>query len=608
MTDKKTIITFEPVGLRVEAHANQTILNAAREAGIAITSVCGGAGTCGKCKVRIMRGEVRETAETECLTSEEKAQRVGLACRMQPASDALTVYIPPESLAVRQQLQVECHHALSTPDNDLQVLRLNPPAPTLEDLRDDATRVREHLESLLGREIVLPFTLLKNLSNELRAAQWDASAVVLRGRLVAALPTERRPFGLAVDMGTTKVAAYLVDLQEGRVVDSEGNVNGQTAYGEDVISRMGHANESPAQAEKLHQALCDTINSLIEILSKRNELIPEQWVDAVLVGNTAIHHLFAGLPVRQLGMAPYVPAVSAPIILEAGAIGLAIHPAASVYFPSILAGYVGCDHVAALTTEKVYEAEDTVMLCDIGTNTEITLRHNGQMCCCSCASGPAFEGAHLRQGMRASRGAIDHVVIRDGAIRCSTIEQAPPIGICGSGVLDALAQFLQQGMLTRPGGLDGTHDLVEMLGKERAVCLDRDAPVFITQSDVSVIQLAKGAIRAGIDILLEHAGITYQEVDRFILAGAFGTYIDPASAAAIGMIPPWPPTKVAQVGNAAGRGAVQMLLSDSTRSQALNLGDQMNYVELTAYPKFHQKLARAMLFGRSESPGTNTGR
>lgn len=597
MTTKKTMITFEPVGLRVEADAGRTILDAAREAGIAITSVCGGGGTCGKCKVRIMRGEVREVSGADCLSHEEKAQGICLACRTRPLGDALTVYIPPESLAVRQQLQVECNHVLSAPDNDLHVVRLNPALPTLEDLRDDATRVRQHVESILGREIVLPFALLRNLSNELRMAGWDTSAVVLRGRLTAVLPPERRPFGLAVDMGTTKVAAYLVDLQEGRVVDSEGNVNGQTAYGEDVITRMGHANESFAQAEKLRQALCDTINSLIKILGARNGLVQEQWVDAVLVGNTAIHHLFAGLPVRQLGMAPYVPAVSAPLVLEAGAIGLAIHPAASVYLPSILAGYVGCDHVAALTAEKLYAAGDTVMLCDIGTNTEITLRHNGQMCCCSCASGPAFEGAHIRQGMRASPGAVDHVIIRDGVIRCSSIEQAPPVGICGSGVLDALAQFLQQGMLTKPGGLDGAHDLVEMLGKERAVCLNRDAPLFITQSDVSVIQLAKGAIRAGIDILLEHAGITYQEVDRFILAGAFGTYIDPVSAATIGMIPPWPSTRVVQVGNAAGRGAVQMLLSDSTRLRALNLGDQMNYVELTAYPKFHQKLARAMLFG-----------
>ena len=597
MSDGKTIITFEPVGLRVEARMDQTLLEAARKAGIAITSICGGAGTCGKCRLQVMQGSVKGSEKPDMLSEEEKGQGVCLACRTWPASERLTVFIPPESLELRQQLQVECHHVFSRPDHDLHVVRLNPPPPTLEDLRDDATRVREQLETILTSGVEIPPVLLKTLSTDIRAMDWDATAVVLRGRLVAVLPRDRRAYGLAVDMGTTKVAAYLVDLRDGRVLDSEGAVNGQAAYGEDVISRMAYANESAEHAAAVRQALAATIHSLIDALSRRNRLIREQWVDVVLVGNTAIHHLFAGFPVRQLGMAPYVPAVSAPLIQDAAALELPVHPAAAVYLPSILAGYVGADHVAALMAENIMGAEDTVMLCDIGTNTEITLCHEGRMICCSCASGPAFEGAHIRQGMRAARGAVDHVVIRDGVIRCSTIEQAPPMGLCGSGILDALAQFAEQGILTRPGGLDERHPLVETWKGERAVCLDRDAALYVTQSDVSVIQLAKGAIRAGIDILLEHAGITWREVNRFVLAGAFGTYIDPESARKIGMIPPWPMGLIRQVGNAAGRGAVQLLLSDTQRLEALALRERMKYVELTVYPKFHQKLARAMLFG-----------
>lgn len=597
MIEKSSVITFEPIGKRVKAGADQTILDAAREAGIAVTSVCGGLGTCGKCKIRIIRGEVHaDGPQTEHITPSEWEQGTRMACRTQPRSEAVTVYIPPESLAVKQQLQVECHFAGSKPDNDLHLVRLNPIPPTLQDLRDDATRIREHLEKALQRRISIPPVLLKTMSNDLRTSDWDRMAVIVRGRLTALLPLDRRPYGLAVDMGTTKVAAYLVDIQEGQVMDSEGAMNGQAAYGEDVVSRIAYANESMQNAERLQAALCDTINTLVQTLSERNGLLPEQWVDAVLVGNTVIHHLFAGLPVRQLGMAPYVPAVTDPLVLEAGDMGLAIHPAAQVYLPSILAGYIGCDHVSALMAEAIPDAGDTVMLCDIGTNTEITLRHQGRMSCCSCASGPAFEGAHIRYGMRAARGAIDHVVIRDGMVHCSTIEQAKPIGLCGSGVLDALAQLLSAGVLSGPGGLDRNHALVESFGEERAVCLDRDAPVFFTQSDVSVLQLAKGAIRAGIDILLENEGITHREVDRFILAGAFGTYIDPESAVATGMFPPWAIPVIRQVGNAAGRGAVQFLLSDSTKERALAIRDHMNYMELTAYPKFNRKLASAMLF------------
>ncbi len=597
MTEPSCVITFEPIGLRVMAGPGRTLLEAARDAGIRMTSVCGGLGTCGKCRVQVIKGEVTAPrGDTAHITDTEWAQGVRLACLSIPRGDAVTVYIPPESLELRQQLQVECQFVRSAPDNDLQLVRLNPPAPTLSDLRDDVSRICDHLKSVLYRDITIPHALMKTLSNTVRAAGWDATAVVLRGRLTALLPANRKPFGLAVDMGTTKVAAYLVDLQEGRVVDSEGAMNGQAAYGEDVVSRIACANESRGNAERLRAVLCDTVNQLVQTLSERHGLIPEQWVDAVLVGNTVIHHLFAGFPVRQLGMAPYIPAVTEPITLEAENTGLSIHPAARVYLPSNLAGYIGCDHVAALTAEQIYDSDETVMLCDIGTNTEITLRHNGKMSCCSCASGPAFEGAHIKFGMRAACGAIDHVVIQQGRVTCTTIDQDQPVGLCGSGVLDAVAQSLAVGALSEAGGLIAGHPLVEAFGNERAVCLNRDAPVFLAQSDVSVIQLAKGAIRVGIDILLEDAGIQPHDVKRFILAGAFGTYIDPESALTIGMFPPWPSAVIHQVGNAAGRGAVHLLLSDSMKQRARTIRDHMHYVELTTYPKFSRKLAQAMLF------------
>jgi uncharacterized 2Fe-2S/4Fe-4S cluster protein (DUF4445 family) len=314
-----------------------------------------------------------------------------------------------------------------------------------------------------------------------------------------------------------------------------------------------------------------------------------------------MHHLFLGLPVRQLGLAPYVAAVSAPLDAKAQDIGLGFAPGATVHLLPNIAGFVGADHVAMLLATEAEEMADKVVVrIDIGTNTEITLSANGRLVACSTASGPAFEGAHIRDGMRAAEGAIERVRVSDGSVDYQTIGDGPPVGICGSGILDAIAQFKMAGILNRRGAMDKEHPLVRqsddgtevLLAAADATRHGRD--IVLNRKDVSEIQLSKGAMRAGIEILLEQFGLTADDIDAFIIAGAFGTYIDVASAITIGMFPSLPLERFRQVGNAAGIGAKLSLLSSKQRAQAATLATNVEYLELTNYPGFTNQFARAM--------------
>ncbi len=383
--------------------------------------------------------------------------------------------------------------------------------------------------------------------------------------------------GLAVDIGTTKLAAYLVDLGTGRTVAQAGAMNPQVAYGEDVISRIAYAGREPDGARTLQSALMGSLNQLLEEMRAAAQVERGQVLDAVLVGNTAMHHLAAGLPVEQLGRAPFSPATTEPLSLPAESLGLDLAPGSKVYLPPVVAGYVGADHLAMLLATGAWKLPGTVVALDIGTNTEISLAAGGKVACCSCASGPAFEGAHIREGMRAASGAVERARWSDGRILWQTIEGRPPVGICGSGILDVVAA-LQDGDLVKPNGalrLGDSYTLVPAAESGTG----RD--LVVTRKDVHEIQLAKSAIRCGVEILLDKAGLAAGDIERFIVAGAFGTYIDLRSAMRTGMFPSLPPERFEQVGNAAGAGARRMLVSTDERRVAEALAGRLDYVELT---------------------------
>jgi uncharacterized 2Fe-2S/4Fe-4S cluster protein (DUF4445 family) len=395
--------------------------------------------------------------------------------------------------------------------------------------------------------------------------------------------------GLAVDIGTTKLAAYLVNLETGATVARLGAMNPQIAFGEDVISRIAYDGHEPGGARKLQSLLLDTLNNLLAGMCTEAHVNSNLVLDAVLVGNTAMHHLVTGLPVEQLGHAPFAPAVTGSLSIPARKLGLNLGPKANVYLPPIIAGYVGADHVAMLlATDSLRPQGKNTIALDIGTNTEISLTENCQVTCCSCASGPAFEGAHIHEGMRAAPGAIERARWSNGKILWQTIASQPPVGICGSGILDVVAALLDSGLIKPTGALkidsERNQGIGYLLVPADQTGLGRE--LVVTRNDIHEIQLAKAAIRAGVETLLQEAGLIYANLDGFIVAGAFGTYLDLRSAVRIGMFPPLPLEKFRQVGNAAGVGAKQMLISVQKRLEAERLASRMGYVELTARPAF----------------------
>ena len=609
-------VDFEPVGRRTEINSGATLLEAAQAAGIELVAICGGMGICEGCRIRLARGELTPLTleEDVILTSDEIAKGYRLACQSVPLSD-VKIDIPPESLTTPQRLQLEGAEADVPLDPPVRAVELQVQVPTLHDLRSDLTRLKDALKEQGQPAQGADFPLLGRLSDDLRSANWTPRVIMKEDEIIAVYPSTGAPglqgvFGLAVDVGTTKLACYLVDLGSGKTAGRMGAMNPQIGYGEDVVSRIVYATEKPEGRKVLQARLMEALNQMVTDLCSEAKTTPEHVVEAAVVGNTAMHHLFAGLPVHQLGMAPYVPAVSQAMEIRAEALGLHLAPGAYVYLPANIAGYVGADHLAMDLSTGVGQVPGSrnIVALDIGTNTEISLESDGRIYSCSCASGPAFEGAHIREGMRAAPGAIERVTIVDGQFRIHTIGDKPPIGICGSGILDVIASMLKAGMLDSRGNLLADHPLVRLVDGKRAVLLapaeksGNGRDIYVTRHDVNEIQLAKGAIRAGIKVLLVEAGLAEgkkageEKLDQVIVAGAFGTYLDVGSAVKVGMFPSLPLDRFHQVGNAAGAGARQLLVSMDRRKTADQLARRIHYVELTTHPRFTEEYIRAIMF------------
>jgi uncharacterized 2Fe-2S/4Fe-4S cluster protein (DUF4445 family) len=597
-------VDFEPVGRRGACPEGGTLLDAARSLGVDLASVCGGAGTCGRCKVQLIAGQLSEITDGERRSLDERELRLGyrLACRARPLSDC-KLHVPPESLTALQRTQVE---GLEVP------VEVRPPVhsytvqidpPTLDDLRGDDTRILAALQAAQHIEAHIPdLEVVRQASPALRDDGWQAR-LTLRGREIVAISRPGAPWlGLAVDIGTTKIAGYLVDLHTGYTLASRGVMNPQIAFGEDIIARLMYASKGAEEAAHLQALLVEALNGLAGDACAEVGATPADIVEAVVVGNTAIHHLFLRLPVRQLVAAPYVPAVSAAVDVRARDLGLRLAPGAYVHLLPNIAGYVGADHVSMLLATRMAEQRGVVLAIDIGTNTEMCLTAHGEMTSLSCASGPAFEGAHIRYGMRAAPGAIERVRIEDGRVEYKTIGDEPPVGLCGSGLLDAVAQMCETGLVGPRGRLTGGPRVREggEYGAEFVIADETEAgeqrAITVSQHDIRELQLAKGAIRCGIDTLLQNAGLRPAELEHVIIAGAFGTYIDVASAITIGMVPDLPLDRFSQVGNAAGTGARLALISRSMRREARQLAERVHYLELARAPGFMRNFAFAMYF------------
>ncbi|MDH3234845.1 MAG: ASKHA domain-containing protein, partial [Alphaproteobacteria bacterium] len=442
-----------------------------------------------------------------------------------------------------------------------------------------------------GLALRVDVEVLRNLSPNLRAWEWRTHVSVHSGDVVAVGPASSRTLGIAVDLGTTNISGALVDLGTGKTLAVHGMENPQTAYGGDVISYAAFVRRTSGGAAILQQTIVEALNELAQGLTREAGETPAHVAEMVVVGNTMMHHLLAGLPVAQLAASPFVPAASEALDLRARDLGLQIAPGGYVHLAPNIAGFVGGDHTAMLLATEAAGEEGVVLAMDIGTNTEISLLEGGRITSVSCPSGPALEGGHITSGMRAAVGAIEQVRITPDSVVLETIDDGAPAGICGSGVLDVVAQLYLTGVVNSRGRLQVGHPLVRTNGATREFVLateDETAgpPVVFDQNDVRAVQLAKAAIRSATDILLAMTGHTENQLDRVIVAGAFGNYIDIASAIAVGMLPDLPFSRFAQVGNAAGDGARQMLMSMAQRARAREIAAEARYVELAGTDDF----------------------
>lgn len=600
----KLSIDFQPIGKRVVGTGEDSLLTLAQEAGISLTALCGGAGLCGACRVRCLIGKLNDVQilEEEVFTADQLEQGWRLACMAYPRSD-VKIEIPPESMTTSQRLQIDGHVRQVPLAPAVQTEKFSLSAPSQQDLRSDWERFTELLptDGQGCRDVSLP--LMAQFSSRMRDQDWSGVAVFDDdGQVLGFLSEGQDGYGVAVDIGTTKMAAFLVDLTTGTTKAKSAAMNPQISYGEDVISRIAYANQGSDHQITLQTCLVEGINRLISSLCETAQVEPDQLMDFVIVGNTAVHHLFAGLPVRQLGHAPYVAAVHQALRYPAREVGLIGAPGARVYMPPNIAGYVGADHIAMLLASNLHDQDGVVVALDIGTNTEVSLLKNGSIVSCSCASGPAFEGAHIHAGMRAAPGAIERARFYGGDWHLVTIDNQPPVGICGSGILDVVAGLLASGQIDSTGRFTDQAERKISFGKGDAIVLvpagksGTGESILVTRGDIREIQLAKAAIRAGVDALLRSTETNIEEIDRFIVAGAFGTYLSLDSAMRIGMFPSLPRELFHQIGNAAGAGALEMLISTPSRVEAESILTNINYIELTTDPGFMDSYVDAIGF------------
>ena len=604
-------VTFHPEGKKITLARGETLLDAARKIvssdDPSIEAPCGGAGLCGQCRIHIVNGRMPAltAAEQDALTADDIDRGVRLACQSVP-EDNLEVTILPESMTRRSDLQLDGDFEPIIPDPTIRRFSVSLATSTLKAPISAWRQIEEILREKHG--IARPSTDLSLMQTRNPIAVAGPATAVVHGREVIDLEPgapDQCLLGLAIDFGTTKVAGYLVDLETGKTLAAEGVMNPQIRYGADVVSRIAVAQTGANAAERLRRAARECIHHLAATLTDRIGRNRSDIVHGVVVANTAMHHIFLGLPVEQLGRSPYMPAAVRPLEIKARDLDLVFAPGASVYFTPPIAGYIGGDHTAMILASGIHRAGGIVLGLDIGTNTELVLACGGTLWSTSCASGPAFEGANIRNGVRAVDGAVWRVrTIDTGELVCETIGDRPAIGLCGSGVVDAVAEMVKNRIVSSLGVLDRTHDRVRKRPNSAepefllvpAECSALGQGLALGQKDIGAVQLAKAAIAAGTAALLDVAGVHAAQIDKIIIAGAFGTHLAPSSAVAIGLLPDLPLERFEQIGNAAGAGARMSLISADCRQEAEGLAGRVNCIELAAHPGFGERFTRSLRF------------
>ncbi len=603
--DKDSFVVFEPQGRRVPADPEVSVLELARRAGLEIESVCGGEGRCGRCRIRVQDDLPLPGADERAVLGPAADEGFRLACRViAPAGSR--IWIPLESARGRPVILTTGVESDLEMDPAVRAFQIEVPPAELGRVVADRERVLSQIGPAGAGEVRVGLWLIKALESRLAEGQGRLTAVIHHGREVLDLRPGwiGHPLGVAVDLGTTTVVASLVDLATGQTLAVTADTNPQIAHGEDVISRISFAEgEADGRAILAREAVA-CLNRLIQAACREAKVEGELIFEAVVVGNTAMHHLLLGLNAGPLALAPYVPAVSDALDVTAGELGLALAPGAMVHLLPVKAGFVGADSVAVALAVGADEIEQATLIVDLGTNGELILVNQGRMWCCSTAAGPAFEGGHLSCGMRAAPGAVDRVRLddRDLTPDLSVIGRKVPVGLCGSGLVSLAAELIRVKAILPSGGFSEKLKNPRLRRGEQgqefllasAAESGRGRDLVLTAKDLSELQLAKAAVAAGARVLLDQAGL--DRPARVILAGAFGNFLDPADACAIGLFPGVGPEAVQGVGNAAAVGAVMALLSVRQRRRAQELARRMRYIELAAHPEFADRFTDALRF------------
>ena len=608
--DRLVTLIVEPYGTRSRVKKGIRLLDALSAAGLAVRSECGGKGVCGKCKV-IIKDPASFAIIHDCegdISRSELKSGYRLACGCALMSDA-TVYIPEESRLMARKFLIEGTERPVQLDPAVRKVFLRVPPPTLKDIRSDAQRIHDALKETHALDTVdIDYHLLRKLPKILRDSNWKVTATVWDEKEIIALEkgdTSDKAYGIAADIGTSKLIIYISDLLNGQIVATESSENPLIKHGEDVISRISYALKSDAHLKEMHQLIIDCLNTMCIKACKEHGLNPKQIYEITVVGNTAMHHFFLGIQPKHLGLSPYVPAISDPINEKARNLSLKISPAANVYVLPAIAGFVGGDAVADIISTGIHESDELSMILDIGTNTEVILGDKQGLTACSCASGPAFEGAHIKFGMKAVTGAIEKLEIEPQGNRVNylTIGNVKPVGLCGSAIIDAVANLLKRRLIDKEGKF--TEDiapkrLTKTDGKRAFVLVSKTEgairDIMITQADVRETQLAKAAIYAGCSILMKKRHIKPRDIKRLYIAGAFGNYINTTNAKIIGLLPDIPIRRMTFVGNAAGAGSRMALISRELRQTAVSISRKTSYVELALEPDFQSEFTMAMFF------------
>lgn len=615
-------VSIEPDGIEVFVPAGTLLSKVTAASGCSVETPCGGVGTCGKCRV-VVSGEVTalDSVERHALTDEDILSGVRLACRAK-VSGAVEITIPESSRSMVQKILSQGVLRECDVMSGVTKVHCVLPKPSLDDERSEFDRLAQFLQA---RDIILKpnLNVARTLSPKLRASDYDVTAVVYGDELIAVEPGDATGFsyGIAYDLGSTTIVGYLMDLPTGRELGVSAVMNPQVVYGDDLVARISFATTQENGASILQSAAVDAMNRIAADLLKGAGGSFENVYKVTVVGNTCMTHLLLGIDVASLGQSPFVPTLCNDVQLSAGELGLSICSEGKVTVLPNIAGFVGSDTVGVMLSTKWEPDGETRLAVDIGTNGEMALMHQRRTYVCSAAAGPAFEGAGISCGMRGAPGAIDSVVIDDD-VRITTINNKRPIGICGSGLVDAVAQMLDAGLIDETGRLLDPSDAghIPPALRERLIKTDSGVQfvlatkkeagaagaITLTATDIRHLQLAKGSIHAAIQTLIAIAGTSDDELSQILLAGAFGNYIRVESAIRIGLIPPVDPGVVVSIGNAAGAGARLALLCEQEMDLARDLAASAKHIELAVSAQYQMELMERMMFPELRtSPGVS---